>query len=339
MIFDILTILEILSSEKAKSMKSDFLKDVLGRQTVQGRTISWHNTYNLARDLELIQKEHSKKTEYTTMTKKGESFYSMETNGKKLGKTQQEFIFRRCIIGNKKLPTINSFLNSCQINDNQIFQFSSDELGSNETLSLPNLELLYELDVILVDKTMNTTGFRQKYSENIDQAQRGNRGEQSQDEVDAALKDMKDVGNKAEKMSIKYERNNLLNRKLLEQVKMFDDLNSKEKIIAKKNVNAGYDISSFRNKTSATVDKYIEVKGRKKKRNSFIISRNELRKGEQTSKEKDKEYVIYFWDNIESNPTEPRIIPFKDLHVKLCKNCLNYIVKQADSLGYLGGSG
>ena len=67
MIFDILTILEILASDKAKSMKSDFLKDVLGRQTVQGRTISWHNTYNLARDLELIQKELMKLIQRTIL--------------------------------------------------------------------------------------------------------------------------------------------------------------------------------------------------------------------------------------------------------------------------------
>ena len=339
MIFDILTILEILSSRKKKSEKTDFLKDELRKQPIRGKlNVVWRDTYNQARDLELFQEQFLQKTRYTTMTKKGESFHSMETNGRKLGKEQQEFIFSRCIIGNKKFPAINSFLDDCQINDNQVFQFPSDELGSNEPLSLSDQGVLNELDVIVVDKTTNTTGIRQQYSENIDQAQRGNIGEQSQDEVDAALKDMKAVGNKAEKASIKYERNNLLNRKLLEQVKMFDDLNSKEKLIAKKNVNAGYDISSFRNKTSDKSDKYIEVKGRKKKKNSFIISRNELRKGEQTSKEKDKEFVIYFWDNIDSKPTEPRIIPFKDLHVKPCKNCLSYIIKQADSLGYLGSS-
>ena len=75
-------------------------------------------------------------------------------------------------------------------------------------------------------------------------------------------------------------------------------------------------------------DKHIEVKSRKYDEFSFIISKNELKMGEILSERKNEQYLIYFWNNLESNPTKPtKIIPFKELKIKTCENCLNYLVK------------
>ena len=75
-------------------------------------------------------------------------------------------------------------------------------------------------------------------------------------------------------------------------------------------------------------DKHIEVKSRKYDEFSFIISKNELKMGELLSNRKNEQYLIYFWNNLESNPTKPtKIIPFKELKIKTCENCLNYLVK------------
>jgi hypothetical protein len=99
-------------------------------------------------------------------------------------------------------------------------------------------------------------------------------------------------------------------------------------------VSAGYDVESFLTKNSklnklGSGDKHIEVKGRKWKEFSFIISTNELKIGNLISKKKNEQYLVYFWNNLGSKnpPIVPtKIIPFKDLKIELCKNCLKYLV-------------
>ena len=62
---------------------------------------------------------------------------------------------------------------------------------------------------------------------------------------------------------------------------------------------------------------------------SFIISVNELKIGNLISKKKNEQYLVYFWNNLGSKnpPIVPtKIIPFKDLKIELCKNCLKYLV-------------
>ena len=169
--------------------------------------------------------------------------------------------------------------------------------------------------------------------------------EVSEPDFDAIHKDQKDVGNKAEEFAVKYERLFLKDNGTKEQVEKFNELNSEEKIIATRNIYAGYDVESFRNKKSnvKNPDKNIEVKGRKRKVKSFIISNREVIKGIKYSKQKDREHWIYFYWNIENmkktniekmNDKEKKDfleptakIPFEKLNIKPCKNCLKYLVK------------
>ena len=149
----------------------------------------------------------------------------------------------------------------------------------------------------------------------------------TESELNEILDEQKKIGNRAESLSLTFEKNEFEKKKWTYQA-------NNVKLIAKKNVKAGYDIESFLTRNSKLNhsgfgDKHIEVKGRKWKEFSFIISANELKIGNLISKKKNEQYFIYFWNNLGSQnpPTVPtRIIPFEKLKIKLCKNCLKYLV-------------
>ena len=88
----------------------------------------------------------------------------------------------------------------------------------------------------------------------------------SQQQLDNILHEQKRIGNFAEELTVKFEINRFKKMKLIEESK-----NVKQ--ISKSNVNKGYDIDSFlSNNNNLKPNFFIEVKGRKYRFNSFIIS-------------------------------------------------------------------
>ena len=144
-------------------------------------------------------------------------------------------------------------------------------------------------------------------------------------EIDKLLEEQKRIGFLAEELTIKYEKERLEKKKLFQESKNVQQISQ---IYA----NRGYDIESFSKKTtSLKPDLFIEVKGRKHRLMSFIISANEL----LVAKQLGSQYAIYFWNNLGSNiiPSAPiKIIkdPFKTLNIQECDNCLNYLVSLED---------
>ena len=173
-----------------------------------------------------------------------------------------------------------------------------------------------------------------EFSEVLDDYKEGNDKEMSESEQKDREEEQIRIGKYTEELAIKYER------KFLEteghHVDKFDEENSPDKIIAIRNIRAGYDVKSFRNKNSKNPDKNIEVKGRKKKDPSFIISSGEVKKGIKYSRQKDMEHWVYFYWNMKNRKPSDFLptakIPFEDLEIKQCKNCLKYLVKIGDLL-------
>ena len=147
----------------------------------------------------------------------------------------------------------------------------------------------------------------------------------SQEQLEKALGEQKEIGEMGEQMTMKYERRRLKTKGLLNE-------SARVEQTSKINTRAGYDISSFKGDVpSSRHDYFIEVKARKHNINSFIITANELRQ----AKEIGSRYAIYFWkcisDDMSLQPTLILENPVKKLGIEECKNCLAYIV-DLDSL-------
>ena len=146
-----------------------------------------------------------------------------------------------------------------------------------------------------------------------------------QNQIDILLEEQKRVGLLAEQLTMKYEKERLQKKKLSQESKSVQQISL---IFA----NKGYDIDSFSKKTpSLKPNLFIEVKGRKHRLLSFIISANEL----FTAKQLGKQYAIYFWNNLGSKtpPSFPTKIiedPFNTLNIQECENCLNYLISLED---------
>jgi len=285
--------------------------------------VNWVKTYELGIKLKLIQENK----ENVYLTNDGESFFLMNTSNDKLNNEQKNLVFKKCILGNKNFSNINDYLDLFALNENEDFELFKTEIKLQKiNLTLEERLILYQLDII---KTQDQKVLsNQKYAEKFAQKSIFNSNDMTESELDEILKEQKEIGVKAEDLTEKFEKNEFLKKNWKYQAE-------KVKIISKKHVKAGFDVSSFLTKNSKLNDlgygdKHIEVKGRKWKEFSFIISANELRVGNLTTKKKNEEYFIYFWNNLGSKnpPTEPtRIIPFKNLKIKPCENCLKYLVR------------
>ena len=98
----------------------------------------------------------------------------------------------------------------------------------------------------------------------------------SQDQLIRILEEQKVVGAKGERLTVQYERRRLKSKKLFKEAEAIKQLSME-------NVGRGYDIESFKGKSqSLTHDFFIEVKARKDRLYSFIISSNEIRTAKKT---------------------------------------------------------
>jgi len=318
-IFDLIFILEFFLNSETLEKKILILN--LNQMRI-AQHVDWNKTYELGIHLQFL-KEIKDNVKITT---NGKIFFSMYRGDSDLSKEQKSFVFNKGVLKNKYFAIINSFLQLFTLNENQILElYKTEEKFHKIKLNLNDKLILNELDIISIHSDTYTTN--KNYSEKIIQTTLFNSKELTQTEFDQILDEQKRIGNLAEELSLKYEKGQFKKKKWTYQEEHV-------KIVGKKNVKLGYDIESFLTKNSRLNhmrfgDKHIEVKGRKYNEFSFIISANELKIGKLLSERKNEEYFIYFWNNLVSKdlPTSPtKIIPFKKLNVKLCKNCLNYLV-------------
>ena len=338
MIPEIQVILRRIAEGKTTSSKNKsgnekleyyFLMRMLNERSVRVG-VKWQEIHQDAIDLELIVRDGK----WSRITDNGSTFKSMIEDYETLTTDQKKFVLKNCILGNPKFSAINQFLVNTELNGPDGFEIYYEDWNELNRFSIRDAGIISELDIKMNDNKNKKYIIDKEFSEVLDDYKEGNDKEMSDSERKDQEKEQQRIGKYAEELAIKYER------KFLEieghHVNKFDEENSPNKIIAIRNIRAGYDIKSFRNENSKNADKNIEVKGRKKKDPSFIISSGEVKKGIKYSRQKNMEHWIYFYYDLKHRKPSDFLptakIPFEDLEIKQCKNCLKYLVKIGDLL-------
>ena len=288
--------------------------------------VNWSETYDFGIKLNFL----NEKKGIAEITSKGKTFYSMANNFSELNIEQKLFTFKNGILNNTHFKFINDFLKLFTINKQNTLEFY-DTQDDYAKLRSKDRFILFELNILM--REINKITINEEFAEILLHQKLFDKSELSQSELDRINDEKKDIGDKGEKLTLQYEKNQFKKKKWNYQEKNV-------RIIGKNNVYAGYDVESFLTQKSkldfeGIGDKHIEVKSRKYDEFSFIISANELKIGKILSEKKNHEYFIYFWNNLGRTPlpTSPtKIVPFKKLKVKPCKNCLNYLVSLETAL-------
>ena len=305
--------------EHLKSIKKDKLFFQLHNDKVEAM-VNWSQTYDLGIKLNYL----NEKNNVIKTTTNGKIFYSMSDNFLELTFEQKLFTFENGILYNPIFESIKHFLSLFTINKTSILELYKNQ-NHYAKLRIKDRLILDELKILIhTDKKIN---INEEFTNILLNQKLLGKSELSQTELDRINDEKKEIGDRGEKLTLNYEKEQFKKKKWEYQFKNVQ-------IIGKKNVRAGYDVESFLSNNSKLDlmnmgDKHIEVKSRKYDEFSFIISSNELKMGEFLSNKKNHEYLIYFWNNLGGKdlPTEPtRIIPFKKLKITPCDNCLNYFV-------------
>ena len=307
----------------SKNIEKNYLFFQLNQNTIR---VNWVKLYNLGIELKILNEKNG----ISEITSEGKKFYSMYGNSLEFNSEKKLFIFKNNILNNHSFKRINDFLKLFTLNTEDILELYKIQNGyeqfshSNFCLKSSDTDIIFELNIFNYEDKKIT--IKDEFAEIILHQKLFGRSELSQSELDEILEEQKRVGEQGEELTLQYEKRYFKQKK-------WDYQEKNVRIIGKKNVRAGYDVESFLTEKSrldlyGMGDKHIEVKSRKYDDFSFIISKNELKMGELLSNRKNEEYLIYFWNNLESNPTKPtKIIPFEQLKIKTCENCLNYLVK------------
>ena len=112
----------------------------------------------------------------------------------------------------------------------------------------------------------------------------------TQQHLEEIIKIEKEVGERAEQLTLSYEKGRLNERN-------YQDMAMSIQQISKIDVAAGYDIESFNGKGSTlTPDRMIEVKGTSGTTPYFYWSENEI----ETAKNLKEKYWVYLWTEVKS---------------------------------------
>jgi len=292
------------------------------------------DAYEMAKKMNIVR-ENGKNTIITNL---GISFFSMSETLTKLSNLQKQFIFERCVIRNEKLKEANIFLLNFEHEGDYIYKLFVEEIEDNDIdASEEMLAMLEELDVIkhnvkensfeIIDESVKAlTKYKLEFpiQDHVrDMSNRNqNKGKKTQAGLELSLKERQRIGKRGEKLALRYERKKLEEKGWINRVYDFNQINNRQNLVANEDLGAGYDISSYKTRISSNVDKYIEVKSRKNKDKSFIISEHEIQAGRKYSKIKNS-YFIYFYNNLDKEePPEPtKIIPFESLKIDICEKC------------------
>ena len=133
----------------------------------------------------------------------------------------------------------------------------------------------------------NKLEVKQLYSKRVSKIKK--RTPVTQQHLEEIIKIEKEVGEKAEQLTLSYEKERLKDD--------YPDMAMSVEQISKINVAAGYDIESFNGKGSTlTPDRMIEVKGTSGTAPYFYWSENEI----ETAKSLKEKYWVYLWIEVKS---------------------------------------
>lgn len=281
--------------------------------------VNWSKTYALGIKLNFL----TEKNNFSKITSTGKIFYSMSDSFSKLTSEQKFHTFKNGILNNTTFKFINHFLKSFSMNKENVLELFNKKTYAN--LTYKDRLILHELDVLI--HKANKITVNEEFTNLLFNQKILGKPSLSQSELDRINAEKKEIGDRGEKLTLEYEKEQFKQKKWFYQEKNV-------RIIGKKNVNAGYDVESFLTKDSKLDDdqigdKHIEVKSRKYDEFSFFISANELKMGKHFSSKKNHQYLIYFWNNLgrKITPKEPtKIIPFENLNITPCENCVDYLV-------------
>jgi len=316
---EITIFLSILSNLK-QTKKTTLLELVEFKDISYRLQINSNLIFNLCKRLKLIEEKNRR----VVITNYGMDIIDMQENKVDLTKDQNNYIAEKCVINNSNFKQLNEFFREIPYNSQlKRFGFKVDEMGPKLSKSLSKLpksdfSILTQLEIL--EKSSDFWLIAKDYQPILEMSLKKNKRQITPEQLEKILKEQKRIGALAETLTLDYEKKYLRKKKW--------DWQSNHLVQKSKDfTNAGYDIESYYTKNKKS-DKFIEVKGRKRRENSFIISVNEI----QVASEKGQEYVIYFWNNLGSKipPKKPvRIIrnPHKELSLGKCKNCLSYLVE------------
>jgi len=270
--------------------------------------------YELGIKLKLFQEKNKR----VFVTNYGQDIIDMYDNEIDLNKDQLKYLSENCFFNNFMFADLFDFLKLFDYNDkNDLFVLDSKIYPIPQKLET---SLLQQLGIVNVVNDQWLV--KREYNQFLEQLKEEYENKLTQKQLDSILEEQKRIGDLAEDLTVKFEINRLRKNKLINE-------STRVKKISKSYVNKGYDVESFSSKSvNYRPNFFIEVKGRKYRLNSFIISSNEI----NLAKKLAKKYAIYFWNNMDSlkspsQPTQIIIDPYKNLNLTECKNCLNYLVE------------
>ena len=250
------------------------------------------------------------------ITEKGLDLLDLSDSGFDLNDSQLTYICENCFFNNNKFYELKDFLKLFYFEKKyNTFIFNTNNYPVPQKLPI---ELLSQLQIIEING--NLWKLNPNYIQFIEQEEI-NKNNLTPQQLEKILEEQKKVGLKAEQLTMEFE---------IQRLKKMNLKNESQRVkqISLIYVNRGYDIESFSKKSpSFKHDFFIEVKGRKHRLSSFIISSNELR----VAKNLGRKYSIYFWNGLGSKnpPTSPSKIiidPYNTLKIQECENCLHYLI-------------
>ncbi len=257
----------------------------------------------------------TEKDKQIQITDKGLDILDLSDSGFDLNTNQLIYICENCFFNNKKFYELTDFLKLFNFDKKyNTFVFNTCDYPIPQKLPI---ELLSQLQIIEIKE--NLWKLNPNYIQFIELED--NEQNLTQIQLEKILEEQKRIGLRAEQLTIEFEKQRLAKKNLKNE-------SQHVKQISLIYANKGYDIESFSKKTPLLKPNFfIEVKGRKHRISSFIISSNELR----VAKKWGQQYAIYFWNglndkNLPTSPSKIIIDPYKTLKIHECKNCLQYLI-------------
>ena len=243
-----------------------------------------------------------------TITSLGNEILSEYQKNSNLNQKLKKIFREKCFLQGKFSESINESLSRFMKISNEVWAPTDQvyDLFKNKEL----LPLLYECELLELvgDKVI----LNSKYDDKISTKKFTNQVRISQKQIDNQLRLMKKIGDIAEELVVKYEKNRLENLG-------FKFESEKVHRISGVHANAGYDVVSFNGESKdGDYDRFIEVKGSSGEEFDFHWSENEIK----IAIELEDDYWIYFVPeiDIETKNTASEINKVQNPYIKIFEN-------------------
>ena len=275
-----------LPLEKKKTVGVEAVSDGLERIAIQVIGVDPYEIEQKSIDLGLIRSKNTR----LSLTNNGNNLLKLQVVKdddviiNDLTEAQQQF-FVELIFSSPNLKTdLQNIFSDFRIHHSKKIWFYDYEKPNPDW----NEELLNWLDSCnfwnVVDNKLEV---KQLYNKHVSKIKK--RTPVTQQHLEEIIKIEKEVGEKAEQLTLSYEKERLKDD--------YPDMAMSVEQISKIDVAAGYDIESFNGKGSTlTTDRMIEVKGTSGTTPYFYWSENEI----ETAKSLKEKYWVYLWIEVKS---------------------------------------